>query len=95
MFISANQCTYVSLPVGGQAEAFCEDEIVAGDVITVGLDPDVFKMMHEATDLWSDSLAEVSRAVKWYQIYIILCVPLEFLDVSSVSSRLFLRVHLS
>ena len=40
---------------------FDENEIiVAGDVITVSLDPDVFKMMQEAIGLWiDDNLLEV------------------------------------
>ena len=41
---------------------FDEDEIVAGDVITVALDLDVFKMMQEAIGLWySDDMASGIR----------------------------------
>ena len=38
---------------------FCEDEIVAGDIITIELDPDVFKMIQEAANCWSDEMALV------------------------------------
>lgn len=39
---------------------FDEDEIVAGDVITVELDLDVFKIMHQAVGLWMDIKEKVS-----------------------------------
>ena len=42
---------------------FDEEEIVAGDFVKVELDPEVFKMMHEACDLWSDSMTKVKVIV--------------------------------
>lgn len=41
-------------------DLFNEDEIVAGDVITVELDLDVFKIMHQAAGQWMDVKAKVS-----------------------------------
>ena len=38
---------------------FDEEEIVAGDIVKVDLDPEVFKMMHEAGGLWRDSMTNV------------------------------------
>ena len=32
---------------------------MAGDIITIELDPDVFKMMQEAVGSWSDEMAQV------------------------------------
>ena len=40
-----------------------EDELVAGDVVMVGLEPDMFKMIHDATNLWVDSMTEVDMLV--------------------------------
>ena len=45
--------------LGAAVTAFDEEEIVAGDIVKVELDPDVFKMMHEAAGLWKDSLSQV------------------------------------
>lgn len=47
--------------LGSTAEIFCEDEIVAGDIIAVELDPEVFRMMHEAIGVWYDNMANVSN----------------------------------
>ena len=38
---------------------FDEDEIVAGDVVKIELDPEVFKMIHESASLWTDDLTAV------------------------------------
>ena len=38
---------------------FDEEEIVAGDIVSIELDPEVFKMIHEAGGLWNDSMTEV------------------------------------
>ena len=38
---------------------FNEEEIVAGDFVKVDLDPEVFKMMNEARNMWDDSLTKV------------------------------------
>ena len=38
---------------------FDEEEIVAGDIVNVELDPEVFKMMHEARDMWQDYMTKV------------------------------------
>ena len=40
---------------------FNEDNIVAGDLVKVELDPEVFKMMHKAAGLWTDSLSLVNQ----------------------------------
>ena len=41
---------------------FDEKEIVAGDFVKVELDPEVFKMIHEAAGLWDDRLTAVNLA---------------------------------
>ena len=38
---------------------FNEDEIVAGDLIKVDLDPEVFRMMQEAIGQWDDNISQV------------------------------------
>ena len=38
---------------------FDEEEIVAGDVVKVVLDPEVFQMMHEAALLWNAQSSQV------------------------------------
>ena len=43
------------------SSVFNEDEIVAGDLVMVDLDPDMFKMMHDGSNLWVDSMFEVER----------------------------------
>ena len=45
--------------LGATVTIFDEEEIVAGDLVKVELDPDVFKMIHEAASLWDDSMAGV------------------------------------
>ena len=40
---------------------FDEEEIVAGDFVKVELDPDVFKMMHEAAGLWTNETSLVNQ----------------------------------
>ena len=45
--------------LGAAVTVFDEEEIVAGDIVKVELDPEVFKMMHEAADLWKDKLSMV------------------------------------
>ena len=46
--------------LGAAVTVFDEEEIVAGDFVKVELDPEVFKMMHDAAGLWNDNLTEVS-----------------------------------
>ena len=41
---------------------FDEEEIVAGDLVKVELDLEVFKMIHEAAGLWTGRLTEVNLA---------------------------------
>lgn len=38
---------------------FDEEEIVAGDVVSVKLDPEVFKMIQEARHRWEEQMSEV------------------------------------
>ena len=38
---------------------FDEEEIVAGDLVKVELDLELFKMMHEAVGLWNDHMTVV------------------------------------
>ena len=49
--------------LGAAVTAFEEEEIVAGDMVKVELDPEVFKMMHEAADLWKDDLSMVISTI--------------------------------
>ena len=52
---------------------FDEEEIVAGDLVKVELDLDVFKMMHEAAGLWFDEMTAVIISLyvcMWYMIWI-------------------------
>ena len=39
---------------------FDEEEIVAGDFVKTELDPEVFKMMHEAAGLWDRGMQLVT-----------------------------------
>ena len=38
---------------------FNDDVIVSGDMVKVELDPEVFKAIHQANQLWGDSLIQV------------------------------------
>ena len=51
---------YCHSGLGAAVTVFDEEEIVAGDLVKVELDPDVFKMMHEAAGLWNDKMAGVN-----------------------------------
>ena len=55
--------------LGAAVTVFDEEEIVAGDIVKVELDPDVFKMMHEAALLWNDTLSQVIRVLIVYYTY--------------------------
>ena len=64
---------------------FDEKEIVAGDLVKVELDLEVFKMMHDAAGLWSGDMTEViiSLAI----VYMTACVYVSALTVSIASRR--------
>ena len=51
--------TSLSLGCVSTVTTFDEDEIVAGDLVKVELDLELFKMMHESVGLWSSIMSEV------------------------------------
>ena len=46
--------------LGAAVTIFDENEIVAGDLVMVELDLDVFKMIHEAAGIWKDFMKVVT-----------------------------------
>ena len=49
----------ISSGLSAAVTIFDEEEIVAGDLVKVELDLEVFKMMHEAAGLWNKLMTEV------------------------------------
>ena len=54
-----HKITPLLLGLSSAVTVFDEEEIVAGDIVKVELNPEVFKMMHEAGGLWNDAMTEV------------------------------------
>ena len=49
----------ISSGLSAAVTIFDEEEIVAGDLVKVEFDLEVFKMMHEAAGLWNELMTEV------------------------------------
>ena len=54
-----HRITPVLLGLSSAVTVFDEEEIVAGDIVKIELEPEVFKMMHEAGGLWIDAMTKV------------------------------------
>ena len=53
----------ISSGLNAAVTIFDEEEIVAGDIVKVELDLEVFKMMQEAAGLTSDGITQVSLSL--------------------------------